>query len=128
MKLPDFHREKDPYRLYALIRVDLDMSPGKAASQAGHAYVDCYALALERHPERVPLWKRSHGIKITLAAPGLDSLLRAKDLAEASGLPCSLIIDAGWTVFGEPTITALGIGPARRAEVEHITGRFGLYK
>jgi peptidyl-tRNA hydrolase len=38
------------------------------------------------------------------------------------------VVDSGCPDFfgGEPTVTALGIGPATKEQVQHITGRFCL--
>lgn len=122
-------RDPDPYRLYAIIRGDLDMDKGKTASQAGHAFLDAYLIAQEERPETIPQYKTNHGIKITLKAKNLYALERAYVEAKAAGIPCALITDLGYTVFdGKPTITALGIGPARQEEIRNITKRFQLLK
>ena len=72
-------------------------------------------------------YKVNHGIKVTLGVPSLDALKEAKQLADDAGIPNALIYDLGYTQFhGETTITALGIGPARRTEVDHITGKYKL--
>lgn len=103
------------------------MSPGKTAAQAGHAYLDAGLICFETDPERFRSYKTNHGIKICLKAKSEHALRRAYDDARRLGIPCSLITDLGYTVFeGKPTITALGIGPARRSEIESITKRFNL--
>ena len=122
-------RDPDPYRLYAIIRKDLEMSPGKIAPQAGHAYLDAYLLAQEWRPETIPLYKTNHGIKICLEAKNLSQLERAYERAYELGIPCALITDLGYTVFeGQPTITALGIGPCKKDEVWEFIKRFRLMK
>jgi len=111
-------RESDPYRLYAIIRKDLEMTPGKIAAQTGHAYLDSFLEAQELRPDTIPEYKTNHGIKITLEAKNLLQLERVYNEALAAGIPCVMITDLGYTVFeGCPTITAVGIGPARREEV-----------
>ncbi len=118
-------------RLYALVRTDLGMEPGKIASQAGHAYLGAFIHAdkdtqLEYHFE----FPASPGTKVCLAVKNLAHLLRAKEEAEAAGVPVYLVTDSGCTNFfnGEPTVTALGIGPATKEQVKHITKRFQLMK
>jgi len=122
------NREADPLRLYAILRSDLGMSPGKLASQAGHAYLDAYISCQQTDPDRATEYRGdSHGIKIALRAKSLHELLRAQDEAIRLGIPCALITDLGYTCFdGKPTITALGIGPARKGEIHPITKRFNL--
>jgi peptidyl-tRNA hydrolase, PTH2 family len=106
------------------------MSPGKIASQAGHAYLDSYLKALELCPAKAQEYKQdSHGIKVCLRAKSLHELEKAHALAIQMGIPCALITDLGYTCFdGVPTITALGLGPARKAEIEQITKKFQLMK
>lgn len=118
-------RDSDPYRLYAIVRRDLQMDPLKAAAQAGHAYLDAYLNALDKRPQTIPLYKTDHGIKIAMTAKNLGALLKAYDQAREAGIPCALITDLGYTQFeGQPTITALGLGPAKKEEIYHITKRF----
>lgn len=124
--------EEDPYRLYAITRGDLEMSTGKLAAQAGHAYLNAYLKALNERPEIAEFYQRDGiGTKICLKAKNQDALLKAYEAAKEAGLPCELIIDQhhiipGTDFTGEPIITALGIGPARKHEIHHITKRFSL--
>lgn len=118
-------RDPDPYRLYAITRRDLQMNTLKTAAQAGHAFLDAYLDALEKRPHTIPLYKTDHGIKIAMTAKNLGSLQRAYEQACELGIPCALITDLGYTQFeGQPTITALGLGPAKKSEVYQITKRF----
>ena len=68
------------------------------------------------------------GTNVVLKAKNLSAIERAMHDAEAAGIPCALITDAGHIMLphfdGSPIITALGIGPCRREEIEHITKRF----
>lgn len=109
------------------------MNAGKIASQAGHAYLNAYLRALQDSPDVAADYQRSGiGTKICLAAPTLDHLLRAHSLARERGLPCSLIVDEHHVMpphfDGSPIVTALGIGPARRQDIHHITRKFPLVK
>jgi peptidyl-tRNA hydrolase len=105
------------------------MDPGKCASQAGHAYLGAFLnansdLQKEYHAE----YPEHPGTKVCLVAKNLHHLLQAKEQAEAAGIPVYLVTDSGCANFfgGEPTITALGLGPASKEQIKHITKRFQL--
>lgn len=107
------------------------MTPGKLAAQAGHAFLDAYLAAADVRPEIAREYARlKPGTKVTLIAPCLDELERARMRAEAMGVPCAWIVDSGHVhpphFDGSPVVTALGIGPATRSEVRRITGSFAL--
>jgi peptidyl-tRNA hydrolase len=102
------------------------MSPGKIASQAGHAYLGAY-LAAQGSEAAKAYAQDLPGTKVCLKG-SLQRLERAQaDLAEA-GIPHFLVVDSGCLDFfnGEPTVTALGFGPALKEEIQHITRRFNL--
>lgn len=111
------------------MRSDLGMSSGKLCSQAGHAYLGAFINA------NADLQKAYHsefpehpGTKVCLTAKSLDRILKAKDMAEAAGIPSFLVTDSGCSNFfdGKPIITALGLGPATKEQIKHITRRFQL--
>ena len=105
------------------------MSAGKIASQAGHAYLGSYLHCQQSNPEILAEYLKDFpGTKVCLQSDGLDSLLRVKAEAIASGIPCSLITDSGCSNFfdGKPIITAIGLGTARSNQIKHITRRFQL--
>ncbi len=106
------------------------MNVGKVASQAGHAFLDAYLQALELQPELAQEYKSEHhGIKICLGVASLDELLLAELKAKKLGIPHALITDSGYTCFdGKFTITALGIGPARKVDIKKIVGHYPLLK
>lgn len=105
------------------------MSIGKTASQAGHAYLGSFLLAdpalQKSYHSEFPI---SPGTKVCLQVSNLDQLLKAEYLAKESGLPFFLVTDSGCENFfgGEPTITALGIGPATKSQIKHITKKLKL--
>lgn len=126
--------QTDPtLRLYAIVRSDLNMSPGKLASQAGHAYLNSYLKCLEADPQLAQEYQGYSGIgtKVCLKAT-LPKILAAHELAIKQGIPCDLIIDSGHIMLpyfnGDPIITALGIGPVLRQDIRHITKRFQVVK
>lgn len=105
------------------------MSSGKISSQAGHAYLGAFINA------NTELQKAYHsefpehpGTKICLTAKSLDHILSAKEMADTAGIPAFLVTDSGCSNFfdGKPIITALGLGPATKIQIKHITRRFQL--
>lgn len=105
------------------------MTAGKAASQAGHAFLDSYLTA---PPEIIISYLDHGGTKIVLTAHNERELRQAYDRAVEAGLPCAQIIDSGHVsppdFDGTPILTAVGIGPVARAAVKPITKRFSLMK
>jgi len=71
-----------------------------------------------------------HGTKVVLIADSEDQLRLAYEKATHLGIPASLIIDSGHIMpphfDGSPIVTALGIGPARRSDIQQITKKFKL--
>lgn len=109
------------------------MSPGKLASQAGHAFVEALRVAQELRPDTTREYTEDPpGTKVVLSAKREDTLLSALAQAQALGVPAALITDSGHVSLphftGQPVVTALGLGPARRSEVQSITKRFQLLK
>lgn len=108
------------------------MPPGKLAAQAGHAYLGAFRAAMRLRPTIADDYDRdSNGTKICLRAKNEQQILRAYEEARAAGLPCELIIDQHHILpphfDGRPIITALGIGPARKAESWPILKRFSIH-
>ena len=104
-------------KLYAIIRGDLNMPPGKLAAQAGHAFTNAYLQAYNTNPEIAEQYEcvGRIGTKSVLKAKSLIQIQKAKFEAELAGIPHSLITDSGHILpphfDGNPIITALGIGP-----------------
>lgn len=105
------------------------MDTGKISSQAGHAYLGAFLNANSNLQQEYHSDYPTHpGTKVCLEAKNLHHLLRAKEEAEAAGIPTYLVTDSGCENFfgGEPTITALGLGPASKDQIKHITKRYQL--
>jgi len=106
------------------------MSAGKIASQAGHAFLGAFlqcrdlAVLAEYHKD----FPNSPGTKVCLQAHSFDELLRVEYSAQTSGLSTFRVVDSGCENFfgGQPVITALGIGPATRKQIQHITKKIKL--
>lgn len=105
------------------------MSKGKATAQAGHAYLGSFLRASPEIQSEYHKEFPSHpGTKVCLKAETIGQLLLAENAAKEAGIPYFLVIDSGCENFydGKPIVTALGLGPATRDQIEHITGRFCL--
>lgn len=84
---------------------------GKMCTQAGHGYLHSFWDAAARFPDAAQAYiNTSHAYKITLVVATVEELEalqeRYKDVCGVS-----LVKDAGFTVFKEPTVTCLGLGP-----------------
>ena len=114
---------------------------GKLAAQVSHAsmgavfskafgipcdngHIDLLAIPLEHELE---YWFKEKFTKIVLRADNEEHLLEIHKKAEEAGLLNALITDAGNTVFKEPTITCVGIGPASEKQLKGITDKLKMY-
>lgn len=84
---------------------------GKMTSQAGHAFLHAFWDAEDRFPEAALHYRKSQkAYKITLQVPDEDTLVTFKHAYEGR-CGVSMVRDAAHTVFKEPTVTCLGLGP-----------------
>ena len=90
---------------------------GKMCTQAGHAYLHAFWDAMNsnsflkiKEDQAIAYKNSDHAYKITLIVDTVDEL---KAFQEKYKNICgtSLVTDAGFTVFSEPTTTCLGLGP-----------------
>ena len=97
------------------------MSPGKIASQAGHAYLGAFQ-ASQGTPEHAGYAQLSPGTKVCLQG-NLVQIGAAVDKLKQRGIPHYLVIDSGCPDFfsGKPVLTAVGFGPAVQAVARKIT-------
>lgn len=105
------------------------MNSGKIASQAGHAYVGAFINCknqniINEYHKDLP---ESPGTKICLQG-NLAQIYRAQYEAEQAGISNFLVIDSGCENFygGQPIVTALGLGPANKEQIQYITKHFKL--
>ncbi len=66
-------------------------------------------------------WLTGKFTKICVFVNSEQELLDIYNQALVSGIPCSLIKDAGLTEFKEPTYTAVAIGPDFPDKIDPIT-------
>lgn len=97
---------------------------GKLIAQGAHASVSAVFDGLNKTETRkyVEDWFEYGQAKIAVYVQHEEELIELWHKIQATGLPCSLIRDAGKTEFGGvPTITAVGFGPAPNDIIDSIT-------
>lgn len=99
------------------------MTRGKAASQAGHAFLDSFLTA---PPDIIQAYRADGGTKIVLAVSDERALADIYHAARMAKLPCAMVIEQDHVMApsfdGSPIATAVGIGPVRRSQAKPITG------
>jgi len=104
------------------------MTSGKAASQAAHACLDSFLKSSEYVARS---FVEQGGTKVVLVGRNETMLRCALAEAERRGLPCALVVESGHVMppafDGTPIVTAVGIGPATRVQVQGITNKFQVY-
>jgi PTH2 family peptidyl-tRNA hydrolase len=112
---------------------------GKIGTQAGHAASD-WLLALltggkvnqdgeitVRLTDEEKEWiEDGMHRKVCVKVPDENTLMELYQKAKDAGLTVHLVTDAGLTQFGEPTRTALGIGPHYDDKIDPLTGHLEL--
>ena len=105
------------------MRADLRMTAGKAASQAGHAFLSAFSKSPSDIQQRY--LNDGEGTKVVLEVADEVALHHAYIEAYRLGLPCALVVERDHimlpTFDGSPIITALGIGPVLREMARPIT-------
>lgn len=121
---------EDALYSYILLRTDIDMPPGKMASQAVHAGRLSLLHYLRNNPHRADefIQLNSCGSVVALRTKNLSEIERAAREAAEAGLPWALFSDSGHILppdfLGDPVVTALAIGPSERHLLRPITRRF----
>ena len=119
------------YKQVIVVRRDLKMGRGKAAAQVAHASCEAIFTILSSGRSDwvrwLEAWRSTGQMKVVLRADSLDELLYIKRRADESGLPTSLVRDAGRTQLEPGTITCIAIGPAPSEAIDRITGNLKLY-
>ena len=115
--------------MYAIVRTDLQMTTGKAASQASHAFLDSFLTA---PPDLTKAYLADGGTKIVLSVPGERELCDLLHKAKMAKLPCAMVIEQDHVMpphfDGSPIPTAVGIGPILRSQARKITKGLPLLK
>lgn len=107
----------DDLRIAVIYRSDLEMPRGKAEVQFGHA------VAMLIHSDRDAFTEYLDGpqMKLSLEVSSEGDLDRIEMRASSRHIPCVRVVDAGRTIFGEPTLTCIAVGPMGRTDCNAIT-------
>lgn len=101
-------------RMYCIMSKEaLDLmggNRGKLSAMAGHAFLHAFWDAQQKDPERAEGYRNSgSAFKIVLVTETTQEALDI--MAEHMQYGTTVVKDAARTVFKEPTITCVGIGP-----------------
>lgn len=107
------------WKMAIVLRTDLGMGKGKLVAQGGHACLRAYLLA---DGDAQAAWMADGELKVALKVQSEEELLAVFARANAAGLPCALVHDAGRTQIAAGTLTAVGIGPAPGPAIDAVTG------
>jgi len=112
------------FKQVLILRKDLNMRKGKMIAQGAHAAIGALKQVSAADKKE---WEANGCTKICLGVDDEQTLLDlARRVADAK-IPCYVVLDAGRTEFhGEPTFTALGIGPALADDIDKFTGQLHL--
>ncbi len=102
------------YKLYCIFSEEAVKASkgnrGKLAAQAGHAFLHSIWDAMKRYPIDAVKYKNSErAYKIACIAPEATLHVLYEKYKGIAGV--TMVTDAALTVFDQPMITALGIGP-----------------
>ena len=113
-------------KMVLVTRKDLKLSKGKLAAQCSHAAVECVLKASRESPKALASWRENGARKIVVEAPNIDALKRLFGEAQAEGIVCYMVRDAGHTEIPAGTVTVVGLGPGSRDSIDSLTGAFSL--
>lgn len=116
----------DNTKLVIVARTDLPVTVGKLASQCAHAAVSCYSRVKIEDPELAAAWEAQGQPKIVVKCNSESGLVKLAHEAHGAKLVAAIIQDAGRTQVRSGTKTVLGIGPARKEDIDKITGHLKL--
>ena len=114
------------YKQVIVVRADLEMSPGKLATQVAHGAVIAFERTRKEHRKWADAWLSEGQKKVVVKVASERELLKLQKRAEELGIPAELIQDAGLTELPPSTTTVLAIGPALNEVVNQITGNLPL--
>ncbi len=109
-----------------VVRGELRLTAGKAAVQVAHAAVMLVEHAGRRSADVLEAWRQQGQKKIAVVLETLPELEALDRAARARGIPTVWVEDAGFTEVAPGTRTCLGLGPARAADLDPITGALPL--
>ena len=118
-------------KMWLVVRKDINIPKAKLAGQSGHAFERITARIFESGGELLETYKQyvAHNTpKIVVTCKNLHAMERARRECEDLGIPTYMVTDAGRTVFPEPTVTVLSLGPSLRGDLPKFVQDFQFMK
>ncbi|MGA9840162.1 MAG: aminoacyl-tRNA hydrolase [Thermoplasmata archaeon] len=116
----------EEFKMVMVLRGELRLTAGKMAVQAAHAAVMLTRNAERRDRAGLETWLSQGQRKIALVVATLADLEALERQARGKRIPTVWVEDAGFTEVPPGTRTCLGLGPARSAEVDSVSGALPL--
>lgn len=105
-------------KIWIAVRQDLpQMTPGKTFTQVGHAVDMVLEQAEAQRPLTLKAYREAARPKITCRLDDLAHMSAVYEQCRKAGLPAAFVVDAGRTIFNEPTATVFAVGPCYRSEL-----------
>lgn len=112
--------------LLLAVRSDIEIPAGKLIAQAGHgAFASIEANQNIERKKILENWREQVNIKVCYIY-GEEDMMRLSRLSNIYRIPNAYIVDAGRTIFNQPTPTLIGIGPVTEDEYYIYDGYFGI--
>jgi len=123
-----------------VVRRDLKMRKGKLAGQVAHASLKVFSDRIRKYynageygwhvdvnvTDEMKKWLEGKFTKIVLGCETESDIFDLEEKAKNNNIPCAVVRDAGDTVFNEPTITCIAIGPDSLERIDGLTKGFKL--
>lgn len=104
-------------KMWLAVRTDIQMSKGKIAAQAMHASGWLHLIVANDKPALMRTYLDDHTPKIAVRVDSAAALDRVAEEAQAAGIPCYTVADAGRSEVEPGTRTVCIFGPAYRDEL-----------
>jgi PTH2 family peptidyl-tRNA hydrolase len=105
-----------------VFRADLDaMTRAKSEVQAAHAAEDLVFSLMETNPDLMRRYRSGPRTKVSLEVDTEAALYGIRDKALRRGVPHVIVQDAGKTIFPEPTVTCIILGPMSKTDSNALT-------
>jgi peptidyl-tRNA hydrolase, PTH2 family len=103
-----------------IVRKDLKMSCGKIAGQVAHASLRAYWATPKKMRDN---WVYNFNeVKIVLKVQSEKELENIIERCDDEDIPYSWVFDEGKTQIEPNTLTAVGIGPCDKKDIEEVIG------
>lgn len=122
-------------RQIIIVNNSVKMPKGKIAAQVAHASLNAFihGSSLQQNTLYVDMtdimteWLQGAHTKVCVKSDSEDEMRDIYERALNNGLPCTMVIDNGLTVFnGQKTLTAVCIGPVDKETADMYTGHLKL--